>query len=103
MDGKESEDAVVLQMGDIQTPEPVLVRIHSQCLTGDVFHSLRCDCGDQLELAIRSIAKEGRGLLIYEQQEGRGIGLLNKLRAYEPISNWGLRRICGLTRCRPRS
>ena len=83
MDGKESEDAVVLQMGDIQTPEPVLVRIHSQCLTGDVFHSLRCDCGDQLELAIRSIAKEGRGLLIYEQQEGRGIGLLSKLRAYE--------------------
>jgi GTP cyclohydrolase II len=83
MDGKESEDAVVLQMGDIQTPEPVLVRIHSQCLTGDVFHSLRCDCGDQLELAIKTIGEEGRGLLIYEQQEGRGIGLLNKLRAYE--------------------
>jgi GTP cyclohydrolase II len=83
LDGKESEDAVVLQMGDIQTPEPVLVRIHSQCLTGDVFHSLRCDCGEQLELAIKTIGEEGRGLLIYEQQEGRGIGLLNKLRAYE--------------------
>jgi GTP cyclohydrolase II len=83
LDGKDSEDAVVLQMGDIQTPEPVLVRIHSQCLTGDVFHSLRCDCGEQLELAIKTIGEEGRGLLIYEQQEGRGIGLLNKLRAYE--------------------
>jgi GTP cyclohydrolase II len=83
VEGDESEDAVVLQMGDISTPEPVLVRIHSQCLTGDVFHSLRCDCGAQLELAIDTIAKEGRGLLIYEQQEGRGIGLLNKLRAYE--------------------
>jgi len=83
VDGAESEDAVVLQMGDIRTPEPVLVRIHSQCLTGDVFHSLRCDCRAQLELAIESISKEGRGLLIYEQQEGRGIGMLNKLRAYE--------------------
>src|SRR5258708_34197941 len=70
-------------MGDIRRPEPVLVRIHSQCLTGDVFHSLRCDCGDQLELAIKTIGEEGRGLLVYEQQEGRGIGLLNKLRAYE--------------------
>lgn len=82
-EGAESEEAVVLKMGDISTPEPVLVRIHSQCLTGDVFHSLRCDCREQLELAIQSIAREGRGLLIYEQQEGRGIGLLNKLRAYE--------------------
>jgi GTP cyclohydrolase II len=59
------------------------VRIHSQCLTGDVFHSLRCDCRAQLEIALKAIAGEGAGLLIYEHQEGRGIGLLNKLRAYE--------------------
>jgi GTP cyclohydrolase II len=76
------EEAVVLKMGEIDG-DPPLVRIHSQCLTGDVFHSLRCDCGGQLELALRTIAKEGRGLLIYEHQEGRGIGLMNKLRAYE--------------------
>jgi GTP cyclohydrolase II len=76
------EESVVLKMGDL-SGSPPLVRIHSQCLTGDVFHSLRCDCGAQLELALRSIAAEGRGLLIYENQEGRGIGLLNKLRAYE--------------------
>ena len=78
-----AEEAVVLKMGDIDTATPPLVRIHSQCLTGDVFHSLRCDCRAQLELALESIAREGRGLLIYENQEGRGIGLLNKLRAYE--------------------
>jgi GTP cyclohydrolase II len=77
------EEAIALKMGDLAGDEPPLVRIHSQCLTGDVFHSLRCDCRAQLELALESIAREGRGLLIYENQEGRGIGLLNKLRAYE--------------------
>lgn len=71
-------------MGDMSAElGPVLVRIHSQCLTGDVLHSLRCDCRAQLELALDQIAAEGRGLLIYEHKEGRGIGLLNKLRAYE--------------------
>jgi GTP cyclohydrolase II len=76
------EESVVLRMGDISGGPP-LVRIHSQCLTGDVFHSLRCDCRAQLELALYQIGEEGRGLLIYEHQEGRGIGLMNKLRAYE--------------------
>jgi len=80
--GDTLEESVVLKMGAIEGPPP-LVRIHSQCLTGDVFHSLRCDCGAQLELALETIAAEGRGLLIYENQEGRGIGLMNKLRAYE--------------------
>ena len=77
------EEAVVLRMGNLADGPAPLVRIHSQCLTGDVFHSLRCDCRAQLEIALTSIAREGRGLLIYEHQEGRGIGLLNKLRAYE--------------------
>lgn len=79
---EEIEEAVVLKLGELQGEAP-LVRIHSQCLTGDVFHSLRCDCRAQLELALSMIADEGRGLLIYEHQEGRGIGLMNKLRAYE--------------------
>ena len=82
-DGDLTEEAVVLKMGDLSAGPPPLVRIHSECLTGDVFHSLRCDCRAQLEIALRSIAQEGRGLLIYEHQEGRGSGLLNKLRAYE--------------------
>ena len=77
------DEAVVLKMGDLSSGPPVLMRIHSQCLTGDVFHSLRCDCRAQLEMALTLIAEEGRGLLIYEHKEGRGIGLLNKLRAYE--------------------
>jgi GTP cyclohydrolase II len=77
------EEAVVLRMGDLAGDPAPLVRIHSECLTGDVFHSLRCDCRAQLELSLGLIAEEGRGLLIYEHQEGRGIGLLNKLRAYE--------------------
>jgi GTP cyclohydrolase II len=81
--GGRSEEALALKMGDLEAGSPPLVRIHSECLTGDVFHSLRCDCRAQLEIALRGIAQEGRGLLIYEHQEGRGIGLLNKLRAYE--------------------
>jgi len=69
-------------MGDVLSAPPI-VRIHSQCLTGDVFHSLRCDCRQQLELALATIADKGAGILLYEQQEGRGIGLMAKLRAYE--------------------
>jgi len=76
------ESAVALVHGRIRSHTP-LVRIHSQCLTGDVFHSLRCDCRQQLELALATIAEAGAGILVYENQEGRGIGLMNKLRAYE--------------------
>jgi 3,4-dihydroxy 2-butanone 4-phosphate synthase / GTP cyclohydrolase II len=73
---------VALVMGDIKDQKPSLVRVHSQCLTGDVFGSMRCDCGEQLSLAMKRIAEEGRGVLLYINQEGRGIGLLNKLKAY---------------------
>ena len=76
------ESAVALVMGDVHSAPP-LVRIHSQCLTGDVFGSLRCDCRQQLEMALSMIAQQGHGILIYEQQEGRGIGLMAKLQAYE--------------------
>jgi GTP cyclohydrolase II len=78
----EPEGLVALVMGDLHAAPP-LVRIHSQCLTGDVFHSLRCDCRLQLEMALKKIAQAGAGILLYEQQEGRGIGLMAKLRAYE--------------------
>jgi GTP cyclohydrolase II len=76
------EGVVALVMGDIHSSPPI-VRIHSQCLTGDVFGSVRCDCRAQLELALAAISKAGRGILVYELQEGRGIGLMAKLRAYE--------------------
>lgn len=79
---KRIEGAVALVMGDIHSTPPI-VRIHSQCLTGDVFHSLRCDCRLQLELALKTITEAGTGILLYEQQEGRGIGLMAKLKAYE--------------------
>ncbi len=78
---QQKEEMVALVMGDVSSAPPI-VRIHSQCLTGDVFGSLRCDCRLQLELALRAIAEEGAGVLLYEQQEGRGIGLMPKLQAY---------------------
>src|SRR5436309_14421467 len=74
---------VVLVIGDVSKVKSLLVRIHSQCLTGDVFSSTRCDCGEQLKFAMRAIHKSGAGVIIYHPEEGRGIGLLNKLIAYE--------------------
>jgi len=79
----DAHEHVALVYGDISDGEDVLIRMHSKCLTGDVFHSLRCDCGWQLDTAMRMIANEGRGVIVYLDQEGRGIGLLNKLKAYE--------------------
>lgn len=81
---------IALTKGDIAEASPVLVRVHSQCLTGDVFGSLRCDCGEQLEIALQTIEKEGRGVLVYMRQEGRGMGLKGKLRAYQVQDSDGL-------------
>jgi 3,4-dihydroxy 2-butanone 4-phosphate synthase/GTP cyclohydrolase II len=77
-----SEEFVVLMKGEMDADVPTLVRIHSQCLTGDVFGSIKCDCGPQLHLAMEMIEAEGRGAIVYQQQEGRGIGIINKIRAY---------------------
>jgi 3,4-dihydroxy 2-butanone 4-phosphate synthase / GTP cyclohydrolase II len=78
----DSDEHVALVMGDVSTGDPVLVRVHSECVTGDVFSSLRCDCGEQVQLSMKMIADEGRGVFLYMRQEGRGIGLHNKLKAY---------------------
>ena len=81
-EAKYPESALALVLGDVKRSSPI-VRIHSQCITGEVFHSLRCDCRDQMHFALSRIAREGAGVLVYEFQEGRGIGLMEKLRAYE--------------------
>jgi len=79
----DTDEHVALVLGDVTDSKPVLVRVHSECVTGDVFGSLRCDCGEQVQMAMNAIAKEGRGVFLYMRQEGRGIGLHNKLKAYE--------------------
>jgi len=81
-DDASGEEIVALTKGDIDPASPTLVRLHSQCLTGDVFHSVKCDCRRQLHQAMRMIEEEGNGVIVYQQQEGRGIGLMNKIRAY---------------------
>ena len=94
------DEHLAMVMGDVNTEEPVLVRVHSQCLTGDVFHSQRCDCGEQIEIAMKRIAEEGRGVVLYMRQEGRGIGIHNKIRG-DALPDQGLDTGEILTEYRP--